>query len=138
MANAYNAISTYLTGEDSYGVKQSNATATLQLASILPIGKFAQIGKGLSTGLTTLFKNGISNNSIINIRSTLLSNGFTQSVTRNGSGYLFTNSLGEQVRVMSRNGSWDVRVMNQYGNYLDNLGGIAPPSKTHGIFIFSK
>ncbi|MBX2897714.1 MAG: hypothetical protein KF763_19895 [Cyclobacteriaceae bacterium] len=41
IANVYNAISTYLTGEDSYGVKQSNATATIQLASAIPIFKLS-------------------------------------------------------------------------------------------------
>ena len=91
--------------------------------------------KGASTGLKLLYKNGVTGNSIINIRSTLLNNGFRQSLTRNRSGYLFSNTLGEQIRVMSRNGTWDIRVMNQYGNYLDDIGNVALPGSTHNLFI---
>jgi RHS repeat-associated protein len=91
--------------------------------------------KAASKGFRLLFKSGIQGNSIINIRSTLLNNGFTQSLTKNKSGYLFTNTLGEQVRIMHRGGAWDVRIMNQFGNYLDNVGNIGTPGSTHNLFL---
>jgi RHS repeat-associated protein len=41
LANLVNAVSIYATGYDTYGVRQSYLTATLQLASLIPIGKIA-------------------------------------------------------------------------------------------------
>ena len=98
-------------------------------------GKVASISK-LSPGLKALFKEGVKGNSIINIRNTLLNNGFTQTLTNNKSGYLFINKAGEQVRIMFRNGGWDARIMNQYGNYLDDIGRVATPGSSHGIIVF--
>ena len=100
------------------------------------------IGTGLraaSPALRALFAEGsLSGASIIGIRSTLLEGGFTQSVTRNGAGYLFRNNAGEEVRIMSRAGGWDARIMNKFGNYLDEFGNVADRMKSHGISIFSK
>ncbi len=128
-------------GSDIYPVEEGDPSKRVIEGTVpnLPIGP-TSLGnlRNLGAGLRALFKNGVSGNSIINIRSTLLNNGFTQTITNNGSGYLFTNSLGEQVRIMSRAGTWDVRIMNQFGNYLDELGNIAAPSKTHGIIVFPK
>ena len=91
----------------------------------------------MSPGLQALIREGVKGNSIINIRNTLLNSGFTQTLSNNKSGYLFINKAGEQVRIMSRrNGGWDVRIMNQYGNYLDDIGRVALPGSSHGITVF--
>jgi hypothetical protein len=103
---------------------------------VLGIGKVTNLTK-MSPGLQNLFKEGVKGNSIINVRRTLLNNGFTQTITKNKSGYLFTNKAGEQVRIMLRNGGWDARIMNQYGNYLDDIGRVASPASSHGITVFS-
>lgn len=94
---------------------------------------------GASRGLESLFE-GVSarGRSIIGIRSGLLDDGFTQGLTNNHSGYLFRNTLGEEVRIMSRNSGWDIRIRNQFGNYLDELGNVASPSATHGIPVYSR
>jgi RHS repeat-associated protein len=95
--------------------------------------------KNASQGLKSLFSDGsISGRSIIGIRSELLDDGFTQELAANRSGYLFENSLGEQVRIMYRNGGWDIRIRNRYGNYLDQSGNVAPPAQAHGIPVYSK
>ncbi|GAB2670617.1 hypothetical protein GCM10027036_25110 [Flavihumibacter cheonanensis] len=44
LANFVNGIKTYLTGSDTYGVIQDNSTATIQIASSLPIGRIASVG----------------------------------------------------------------------------------------------
>jgi hypothetical protein len=89
--------------------------------------------RNASEGLLELFTPGsIRNKTIIEVREVLTRNGFTQQKAE-GTGYLFTNALGEQVRIMYRNGSWDIRVRNQFGNYLDEFGNVAPPGETHGI-----
>jgi hypothetical protein len=78
----------------------------------------------LVTGLQQLFAGGsIRNMPIMNIRNILPQNGFTQTITRNGSGYLFRNAAREEVRVMSR-GGWDVGIKNASGNYLDEFGNV--------------
>jgi hypothetical protein len=90
--------------------------------------------KNASPGLQDLFNNGsIRGKTIIQIRATLVSNGFTQTIANNGAGYLFNGPNGEQVRVMRRNGGWDIRVKNQYGNYLDDSGNVTDPAGAHGI-----
>jgi RHS repeat-associated protein len=98
-------------------------------------------GSGLnnaSQGLRQLFADGsIRNRTIIGIRETLLDNGFSQGLTNNRQGYLFTNGTGEHVRVMHRSGGWDVRVMNSAGNYLDDVGNVGSNSATHGIPVRS-
>ena len=65
-------------------------------------------------------------------------NAFTQTITRNGSGYLFRNAAGEEVRIMSRGGGWDFRVRNASGNYLDEFGNVGSPASTHGITVKSQ
>jgi hypothetical protein len=51
LANIINAGLTFLTGEDSYGVKQSNTEASIQLASAIPIFKLGKVANVLgSTG----------------------------------------------------------------------------------------
>jgi RHS repeat-associated protein len=95
--------------------------------------------KNASAGLKSLFSDGsISGRSIVSIRSELLDDGFVQQLADNKSGYLFKNSLGEQVRIMYRNGGWDIRIRNRYGNYLDQSGNVAPPTQAHGIPVYSK
>jgi RHS repeat-associated protein len=89
--------------------------------------------------LAELFASGtIRNMPIISIRNTLREGGFTQTVTRNGSGYLFRNAAGEEVRIMSRGGGWDVRIRNSSGNYLDEFGNVGSPASTHGITVRSQ
>jgi len=95
--------------------------------------------RGASPGLLAIFGGGsIRNSSIINIRNTLLQNGFKMTSSQRGSGYLFRNSAGEEVRIMRRNGGWDVRIKNGSGNYLDEFGNVAPPAQTHGITVFPR
>jgi RHS repeat-associated protein len=100
------------------------------------------IASGLRTAtpeLAELFASGtIRNMPIISIRNTLRQGGFTQTVTRNGSGYLFRNAAGEEVRIMSRGGGWDVRIMNSNGNYLDEFGNVGTPASSHGISVRSQ
>jgi len=43
LANAVNAIDTYISGHDTYGVHQTNTEATIQLATVLPIGRVAPV-----------------------------------------------------------------------------------------------
>jgi RHS repeat-associated protein len=57
LANAVNAFDTYITGHDTRGRKQTNAQATVQLASVLPIGKAAV---GLSMLENVVMGEGIS------------------------------------------------------------------------------
>jgi RHS repeat-associated protein len=96
--------------------------------------------KDATQGLKDLFEGGtIMGKSIIEIRETLFENGFTQTSTANGEGYLFKNSTGEQVRLMRRDGGWDVRVRNSAGNYLDEFGNVPSDAKSaHNIEIFPK
>jgi RHS repeat-associated protein len=95
--------------------------------------------RSASTGLRQIFSEGsVRGRSIIGIRDALLKNGFTQEVTNNGSGYLFKNAVGEEVRIMSRGGTWDLRVMNRFRNYLDEFGNVGTPSTTHGIEVGSR
>lgn len=109
-------------------------TDPLGLACVSPNGL-----KNASPGLKAIFSDGgVAGKSIISIRQDLLDDGFTQTLTQNKSGYLFENQLGEQVRIMRRNGGWDIRIRNQYGNYLDQSGNVAAPSQAHGIPVYSK
>ena len=95
--------------------------------------------RGASQGLSSVFEAGTARGrSIIDIRAGLLDDGFTQTLTNNRSGYLFRNSLGEEVRIMSRNGGWDIRIQNQFGNYLDEFGNVANPAATHDIPVHSR
>jgi len=108
-----------------------------QKAASIPTGL-----KSASAGLQALFADGtVAGKSIIGIRDALTSNGFTQTIntgTKN-KGYLFTNGIGEEVRVMFRNGGWDVRIRNMTGNYLDAFGNVSQgAAASHGINVFSK
>lgn len=117
----------FISGETSSAVSLAVSVAMLRPSS-----------SGLnnaSTAFKNIFKNGLSRKSIIDIRSTLINGGFKQSLTINKKGYLFSNTTGEQVRIMRRGGGWEARVMNRYGNYLDDIGNVAGPQSTHGISI---
>ncbi|MGA7672328.1 MAG: hypothetical protein WBW04_18035 [Nitrolancea sp.] len=93
-----------------------------------------------SAGLRELFADGsVKGKSVIEVRATLTENGFSQTISQNGKGYLFTNGTGEAVRLMSKGGSWEIRIMNADGNYLDEFGNVAQDrSGSHGILLFSK
>jgi hypothetical protein len=122
-------------GRHTYYVEAGN-TPVLVHNSAGPCGTGL---RGASSGLQSLFADGsVRGRSIIGIRSALLDDGFTQGLTNNKSVYLFTNATGEQVRIMSRNGGWDLRIRNQYGNYLDEFGNVTTPASSHGIEIYSK
>lgn len=41
LANVVNAISTYITGHDTYDVEQTKTQATIQLLSVVPVGKLS-------------------------------------------------------------------------------------------------
>jgi hypothetical protein len=106
-----------------------------------------EIGGGASTGLReasaglrALFAEGkLTGASIIRIRANLTKSGFVQGLTRNRAGFLFRNNIGEEVRLMNRAGGWDARIMNRFGNYLDELGNVVDDAvKSHGISIFSR
>ncbi len=90
-----------------------------------------------SNALRALFEGGtVEGKSIIGIRNVLLRSGFTQSLSESGEGYLFRNALGEEVRIMNRNGGWEIRVMNHFGNYLNKTGDVAPDrASSHGIQV---
>ena len=76
---------------------------------------------------------------MIEVRTILTENGFVQTISRNGKGYLFTNGAGETVRLMSKGGSWEIRIMNSDGSNLDEFGNVAQGrSDSHGILLFSK
>ncbi|MFD0857228.1 RHS repeat-associated core domain-containing protein [Actinomadura adrarensis] len=95
--------------------------------------------KHASTGLKSIFDGGsVRGKSIIGIRSKLIGDGFTQTLSDNKKGYLFRNSSGEEVRIMRRNGEWHIRMRNQHGNYLDEFGDVANPNQTHGIRVYSR
>ncbi|TYB56006.1 hypothetical protein FXF51_45130 [Nonomuraea sp. PA05] len=67
--------------------------------------------------------------SVFLLASELLNDGFTQGLTKNKKGYLFRNAAGEEVRIMRRNGAWDIRIRN----YLAENGDVAPPNSAHQI-----
>ena len=97
-------------------------------------------GTGLrnaSVGFSKIFSGSLHSKSIIEVREILLSNGFKMEKAR-GYGYLFSNSIGEEVRVMQRNNLWEARVKNRYGNYLDAVGDVSPRLEAHSIILYSK
>ena len=95
--------------------------------------------KNSSDGLKRLFSDGsVRGKSIIDIRSQLVDDGFSQGLTKNKKGYLFQNGTGEEVRIMRRGGGWDVRVRNADGNHLDEFGNVANPADTHDIEVYSR
>jgi YD repeat-containing protein len=51
---------------------------------------------------------------------------------------IYSEMRGEEVRVMSRGGGWDVRIKNASGNYLDEFGNVGLPASTHGINVTSR
>jgi RHS repeat-associated protein len=121
------------------GPHEPNPNKIAMMPTIAPGIRIPTGLKNASQGLQLLFSGGsIKGKSIIDIRTQLVKNGFKQTVTRNGQGYLFRNSTGEAVRVMSRDGKWDIRVQNQFGNYLDEFGNVGSPASTHNIEVFSK
>lgn len=81
-----------------------------------------------SLTLRKIFTDGVNgsirNRSIIAIRSTLLKGGFIMSKAK-GFGYLFKDAFGEEMHIMRRNGGWDVRIKNRFGDYLDEFGNVA-------------
>jgi len=84
-------------------------------------------------------KGSVRDQTIISIRDYLRENGFTQRLADNKQGYVFTNQAGEEVRVMNRNGGWDIRVKNAQGNYLDEFGNVAQGrGPAHGIGVVCK
>lgn len=48
LANLVNGIKTYATGSDTYGVQQTNVQATIQIASVLPIGRISSTVSNVS------------------------------------------------------------------------------------------
>ncbi|RMI42780.1 hypothetical protein EBN88_08615 [Streptomyces triticirhizae] len=95
--------------------------------------------KNASAGLKNIFSNGsVRSRPIIEIRAALLDDGFVRQLAKNKKGYLYTNPAGEQVRIMRRNGNWDIRIQNSAGNNLDEFGNVAPPAQTHGINVYSR
>jgi hypothetical protein len=93
----------------------------------------ASCSLGLGKIFTERTNGSVRGRSIISIRDTLFKAGFTMNKAR-GFGYIFRNALGEQVRIMARGGGWDIRVMNQFGNYLDEFGNVAQnAAQAHGI-----
>jgi len=113
IAIVVNSIKTYATGSDTYGVETSNAEATLNLASVIPIGRMAGAGsKLLSTGLSiaakgesiTLFRavsqaeiDDIALNGIRNVSGYETGKLFTASAQEAANyGKLFYNSFGKE------------------------------------------
>ncbi|WP_460889316.1 polymorphic toxin-type HINT domain-containing protein [Promicromonospora xylanilytica] len=108
---------------------------------ILVHNNHGKLPKGIqkaSKGMKDLFADGsVRGKPIISIRDTLKRDGFTQELAKNKKGYLFRNSSGEKVRVMRRNGAWDIRARNGFGNYRDEFGNVAAPGQTHQIGVVS-
>ena len=48
IANVFNGVKTYATGSDFYDVKQSNETATVQIISVIPIGRLSSTVSNVS------------------------------------------------------------------------------------------
>lgn len=126
--------------------KRAAAPGNTSQGMSMMAGKGGQVPTGLrdaSPGLEELFSGGsVRGRSIIGIRQTLLKNGFKMSKTK-GFGYLFKypakkQGFFEQVRIMSRKGTWDIRVQNGQGGNLDEFGNQADPNLTHGINVLSK
>jgi len=91
-----------------------------------------------SEGLRRIFDGGsVRGRFIPNLRKVLLDDGFSLGRAARGAGYLFEKGL-EEVRIMRRNGGWDVRMRNRFGNDLDEWGNVAPSDLTHGIEVFPK
>lgn len=81
----------------------------------------------------------LNGRSMIGTRADLFGAGFKQGLAQNKKGYLFTNGTGAEVRIMRRDGGWDARVKNEFGNYLDELGNVPQDaSSAHGIRVFSR
>ncbi|MEJ7712981.1 MAG: hypothetical protein WKF84_24850 [Pyrinomonadaceae bacterium] len=80
----------WLEGQSDY--QNAATTGAVVGMVVLPGGPLMGLATGLrgaSAGLSGLFAAGsVRSSSIIGIRQTLLSNGFTQGVSRNGQGYL--------------------------------------------------
>ncbi|HEX2868063.1 MAG TPA: RHS repeat-associated core domain-containing protein [Ignavibacteriales bacterium] len=112
------------------------------LQGIVPTGIDgpASFPKSMSPGLKALFEGGsVRGQAIMNIKNLLLREGFEMIRADKGIGYLFKNEAGEQVRLMRRNGGWDIRIRLGGGNHVNEFG-IDPGSRggTHDIEIFSK
>ena len=94
--------------------------------------------RNASDGFRGIFQNGgVRNKPIIDIRSALKEGGFDMELTKNRSGYWYRRGK-EEVRIMRRNGQWDIRIRNGHGNYLDEFGNVAGNSQNHNIPVFSK
>ena len=90
-----------------------------------------------------IFQDGsIRGTTIISLRQKLLSAGYSQKLARNKKGYLFVKNEANagNVRIMRRNGRWDVRIQNEEGNYLDEWGRVdkSEGRDSHGIFVESR
>ena len=123
------------------GSAGANQNAPMQMAGKASGGSSLPGGlKNASSGLKELFSEGsLKGRSIIGIRQTLLKNGFKMSKAK-GNGLLFRSpgKAVEHVRIMSRNGGWDVRVQNEGGGWLDEFGNQVSQSASHGITVISK
>jgi RHS repeat-associated protein len=149
-ANINATLSHVIAVVGNFGNSLSAALSAVGKGGLIQIGIAAAtdglgpaVGTGLkyaSPALRELFANGsLRGASIIGIRSTLLEGGFAQAISENRGGYLFINEAGDEVRLMRRAGGWDARVMNKFGNNLDEFGNVArDPSSSHGISVFSK
>jgi hypothetical protein len=92
----------------------------------------------MSEGMAVLFRGGsVRGKSLIEIRSILLENGFEQGLARNKQGYLFKNGIGEEIRMMRRDGGWDIRMKLRRGmdNPIDEFGNFTDKVGSHGISI---
>jgi len=123
IANLYNGIKTYFTGEDSYGVKQDNITATIQIASALPIGRIGSFGANAIEGVTQYVLNQV------------ITRGFTSAnilkIMREGSATSAVGRYGMQTRYVL---GGNTLVLNAQGKIVTVFS-----SAENGIFIpFSK
>jgi hypothetical protein len=112
------------------------------LMAMLPSGlrPSSAAPQGASPGLISLYSEGsVRGRSMINLRAGLVDDGFQMTRARSGTGYLYQNSMGEQVRFMFRNNRWEIRVRNAAGNYLDEFGYVARgPASAHDIVIVNR
>jgi RHS repeat-associated protein len=112
-------------GEAATGLSASDPRRELSAGQRLgalagAAGSVAPVGRGLrgaTTGLRGVFRSGggLADNTVVGIRSLLRDNGFIMTLARNRRGYLFTNSAGEEVRIMRGAQGWYLRVQNAGG-----------------------
>jgi RHS repeat-associated protein len=96
IAVIFNSISAYSTGTDTYGVEMSGLDATVNLATVIPIGKIAGVGSKITaTAISSFAKHGMNQ---------AITRGFNTSsilrIIREGTPQVAEGRFGPQIRYM--------------------------------------